>query len=217
MFGVCSAVLAHFILKEKLHNLGVLGCVMCIAGSIIIVIHAPQEHPITSVMEVWIMATQPSQSSASTLFLDCCVVLWAMVTNKFNFLFRFSALCRICNCVGFHSGLPFCTTMWAHKCASFHWHLFIDGFSVGKLFSELIILLILFHSSTGNHYFLVFHIPFFLCFVLQEEKMFIKLFSFLFCVHFDKVVGLIYQYKKISFINFNFQVFFKEVPSEPME
>jgi drug/metabolite transporter (DMT)-like permease len=52
-------VLAHFILNEKLHQLGILGCVMCIAGSIVIVIHAPQESPITSVQEIWSMATQP--------------------------------------------------------------------------------------------------------------------------------------------------------------
>lgn len=57
-----SAVLAHFILKEKLHKLGILGCVMCIVGSVIIVIHAPQERPITSVQEIWIMATQTGQS-----------------------------------------------------------------------------------------------------------------------------------------------------------
>ncbi|ONI14044.1 hypothetical protein PRUPE_4G259000 [Prunus persica] len=56
---IVSAVLAHFILKERLHRLGVLGCVMCIAGSIIIVIHAPKEHSITSVLEIWSMATQP--------------------------------------------------------------------------------------------------------------------------------------------------------------
>ncbi|GFQ07198.1 probable magnesium transporter nipa3 [Phtheirospermum japonicum] len=57
---IVSAVLAHFMLNEKLHQLGILGCIMCIAGSIIIVIHAPQEQPILSVQEIWIMATQPS-------------------------------------------------------------------------------------------------------------------------------------------------------------
>ncbi|ESW13478.1 hypothetical protein PHAVU_008G199900 [Phaseolus vulgaris] len=57
---IVSAVLADFILKEKLHNLGILGCVMCIAGSIIIVIHAPKEQPIKSVLEIWNMATQPA-------------------------------------------------------------------------------------------------------------------------------------------------------------
>lgn len=59
VFGLCSAVLAHFILHERLHQLGILGCVMCIAGSIIIVIHSPQEIPITSVQEIWSLATQP--------------------------------------------------------------------------------------------------------------------------------------------------------------
>lgn len=48
-------------LNEKLHQLGILGCVMCIAGSAVIVIHAPHEHPITSVQEIWSMATQPRQ------------------------------------------------------------------------------------------------------------------------------------------------------------
>ena len=57
-----SAVLAHFILNERLHALGVLGCVMCIAGSMVIVIHAPLEQEITSVKEIWHMATQPCES-----------------------------------------------------------------------------------------------------------------------------------------------------------
>lgn len=56
-----SAILAQLILNEKLHKLGILGCVMCIAGSIIIVIHAPQERPISSVQEIWSMATQPGE------------------------------------------------------------------------------------------------------------------------------------------------------------
>ncbi|KAK9154707.1 hypothetical protein Sjap_002187 [Stephania japonica] len=55
---IVSAVLAHFILREKLYKLGVLGCVMCIAGSVVIVIHAPMEREITSVQELWSMATQ---------------------------------------------------------------------------------------------------------------------------------------------------------------
>ncbi|XP_058079598.1 probable magnesium transporter NIPA4 isoform X2 [Magnolia sinica] len=57
---IVSAVLAHFILNERLHDLGILGCVMCITGSVIIVVHAPQERSITSVHEVWSMATQPA-------------------------------------------------------------------------------------------------------------------------------------------------------------
>ncbi|CAI0548681.1 unnamed protein product [Linum tenue] len=56
---IVSAILAHFLLNEKLHAQGVVGCVMCIAGSVVVVIHAPEEHPINSVLQLWNMATQP--------------------------------------------------------------------------------------------------------------------------------------------------------------
>ncbi|XP_020099831.1 probable magnesium transporter NIPA3 isoform X2 [Ananas comosus] len=68
---IVSAVLAHFILNERLQGLGVLGCVMCIAGSVVIVIHAPQERPITSVQEIWSLATQP----AFLLYVASVIVL----------------------------------------------------------------------------------------------------------------------------------------------
>ncbi|CAN6444013.1 unnamed protein product [Victoria cruziana] len=71
--------MAHFILKERLHPLGVLGCVMCIAGSVIIVIHAPQERAISSVQEIWIMATQP----AFLLYVASVIVLVLVLTFHF--------------------------------------------------------------------------------------------------------------------------------------
>lgn len=55
----CSAVLAHFMLKEKLHIFGILGCVLCVVGSTTIVLHAPLEKKIESVKEVWHLATEP--------------------------------------------------------------------------------------------------------------------------------------------------------------
>jgi len=55
----CSAVLAHFILKERLHIFGVLGCALCVVGSTTIVLHAPHERDIHSVKEVWELATEP--------------------------------------------------------------------------------------------------------------------------------------------------------------
>ncbi|XP_059647508.1 probable magnesium transporter NIPA6 isoform X3 [Cornus florida] len=57
---IVSAVLAHFMLKEQLRQMGVLGCVSCVVGSVVIVIHAPQEHTPTSVQEIWTLATQPA-------------------------------------------------------------------------------------------------------------------------------------------------------------
>lgn len=59
MEWLCSAVLAHFLLREKLQKLGVLGCILCIVGSTVIVLHAPEEKTPSSVDEIWSLATQP--------------------------------------------------------------------------------------------------------------------------------------------------------------
>jgi hypothetical protein len=58
----CSAVLAHIVLKERLHTLGIVGCVLCIVGSTTIVLHAPKEQTIDSVEKVWGLATEPGMS-----------------------------------------------------------------------------------------------------------------------------------------------------------
>lgn len=46
-------------LRERLQKMGIVGCVSCIVGSVVIVIHAPQEHTPNSVQEIWTFATQP--------------------------------------------------------------------------------------------------------------------------------------------------------------
>lgn len=40
---------------------GILGCILCITGSIAIVLHAPAEKPIESVQQVWNLAMQPGE------------------------------------------------------------------------------------------------------------------------------------------------------------
>ncbi|GMG99553.1 hypothetical protein Nepgr_001393 [Nepenthes gracilis] len=57
---IVSAVLAHFLLNEKLQKMGILGCLLCIVGSVVIVLHAPEERSIDSVEEIWELATQPA-------------------------------------------------------------------------------------------------------------------------------------------------------------
>ncbi|KAL6651709.1 hypothetical protein ACP70R_010634 [Stipagrostis hirtigluma subsp. patula] len=57
---IISAVLAHVMLREKLHIFGILGCVLCVVGSTTIVLHAPPEREIESVTEVWDLATEPA-------------------------------------------------------------------------------------------------------------------------------------------------------------
>lgn len=79
--------MAYFILNEKLHRLGILGCVMCIVGSVIIVLNAPQEKPISSVQEIWSMATQPGtkKTSLSSLFSKS-VELDELVSDAIRFI-----------------------------------------------------------------------------------------------------------------------------------
>ena len=58
---VFSAVLAHILLNERLHSLGILGCLLCIVGSVVIVLHAPEEQPIDSLQHLWNMAMRPGE------------------------------------------------------------------------------------------------------------------------------------------------------------
>lgn len=56
---MASAVLAHFMLNEKLQKMGMLGCLLCIVGSTVVVLHAPRERSLSSVEEIWQLAVQP--------------------------------------------------------------------------------------------------------------------------------------------------------------
>ena len=60
---MCSAALAHSMLNERLNLFGMLGCVLCVTGSLTIVLHAPPEKPVDSVMQLWLMASQPGACS----------------------------------------------------------------------------------------------------------------------------------------------------------
>uniref|UniRef100_A0A2P2K516 Probable magnesium transporter n=1 Tax=Rhizophora mucronata TaxID=61149 RepID=A0A2P2K516_RHIMU len=65
-------------LKERLQKMGIVGCVSCIVGSVVIVIHAPQEHTPSSVQEIWTLATQPAflVYVAATLSIVLALVLY---------------------------------------------------------------------------------------------------------------------------------------------
>ncbi|GMN26717.1 hypothetical protein TIFTF001_001399 [Ficus carica] len=77
---IISAVLAHIILRERLHIFGVLGCVLCVVGSTSIVLHAPQEREIESVTEVWDLAMDPA------FLLYAALVITAVFILIFHFI-----------------------------------------------------------------------------------------------------------------------------------
>ncbi|XP_075487200.1 putative magnesium transporter NIPA2 [Primulina tabacum] len=72
---IFSAVLAHFILDESLHMFGVVGCVLCLVGSVTIVLHAPLEKDFESVMQVWYLATEPGFIIYTFIVLVLVVIL----------------------------------------------------------------------------------------------------------------------------------------------
>ncbi|CAL1708599.1 unnamed protein product [Somion occarium] len=56
---IIGAVLASFLLNEELGHLGRVGCTLCLLGSLIIVLHAPEDKNIQTVDEILHYAVQP--------------------------------------------------------------------------------------------------------------------------------------------------------------
>jgi hypothetical protein len=69
-----SALLADLMLNEKLNVFGWVGCGLCINGSVTIVLHAPAERPLSSVLEVWEMAMQPGAGGAGGGWASLCLL-----------------------------------------------------------------------------------------------------------------------------------------------
>ncbi|KAG9133105.1 hypothetical protein Leryth_018661 [Lithospermum erythrorhizon] len=96
---IISAVLAHIILREKLHIFGVFGCLLCVVGSTTIVLHAPQEREIQSVAEVWDLATEPGFVFYASLVICAVLVLifhYAPLYGQTHIMFYIG----ICSLVG---------------------------------------------------------------------------------------------------------------------
>ncbi|KAL6776954.1 hypothetical protein ACKKBF_B19605 [Auxenochlorella protothecoides x Auxenochlorella symbiontica] len=70
-----SAVLAHFLLNERLNGFGAMGCILCVTGSLAIILHAPEEQVFESIPQVWALVVQPgfllyaASAVAATLLL----------------------------------------------------------------------------------------------------------------------------------------------------
>lgn len=74
---IVSAVMAHFILGEKLNVFGVVGCLLCMNGSLTVVLHAPHEKPVESVVQIWAMALKPGFATYALLaILTCAFLIW---------------------------------------------------------------------------------------------------------------------------------------------
>ncbi|XP_057420373.1 probable magnesium transporter NIPA6 isoform X2 [Lotus japonicus] len=81
---IVSAVLAHFLLEEKLQKMGMLGCLLCIVGSTVIVLHAPEEMSLSSVQEIWELAVQPAFLSYTAAAIAVTLALVLYIAPRFG-------------------------------------------------------------------------------------------------------------------------------------
>ncbi|CAM0883839.1 unnamed protein product [Alopecurus aequalis] len=81
---IVSAVLAHFMLNEKLQRVGVLGCILCIVGSTVIILHAPEEKSPSSVEQIWGLATQPTFLCYAALALAMILFLMLYCAPRYG-------------------------------------------------------------------------------------------------------------------------------------
>lgn len=72
---IISAVLSSHLLGEKLNLVGKLGCFLCILGSVLLVIHAPQEQEVTSLQDMTDKLLEPGFLVYMSMVLVLCAVL----------------------------------------------------------------------------------------------------------------------------------------------
>ncbi|XP_042373013.1 magnesium transporter NIPA3-like, partial [Plectropomus leopardus] len=70
-----SAVLSSYLLGEVLNVVGKLGCLLCVLGSVLLVIHAPQEQEVTSLQDMTSKLLEPGFLVYISAVLLLCVVL----------------------------------------------------------------------------------------------------------------------------------------------
>lgn len=130
---VPSAGLAHVILKEKLHALGFLGCIMCLVGSVTMVLHAPKDRTINSVQELWELATQTGRMLTAVLFhYSRPEVLFIFVLAVSTC--RFPGLCDVGFCICCDPDHLFCPSLRADSCGCVYKYLLI-GWLIDGTFS----------------------------------------------------------------------------------
>lgn len=61
-FVFFSAVLSSYLLGEMLNIVGKLGCFLCVLGSVLLVIHAPQEQEVTSLRDMTNKLLEPGEA-----------------------------------------------------------------------------------------------------------------------------------------------------------
>ncbi|XP_032193074.1 magnesium transporter NIPA4 [Mustela erminea] len=79
-----SAILSSYFLGESLNLLGKLGCVICVAGSTVMVIHAPEEEKVATVVEMAAKMKDTGYIVFAVLLLVFCLILIFVVAPRYG-------------------------------------------------------------------------------------------------------------------------------------
>uniref|UniRef100_A0A2K6EV20 NIPA like domain containing 4 n=1 Tax=Propithecus coquereli TaxID=379532 RepID=A0A2K6EV20_PROCO len=79
-----SAILSSYFLGETLNLLGKLGCVICVAGSTVMVIHAPEEEKITTIMQMASKMKDTGYIVFAVLLLVSCLILIFVIAPRYG-------------------------------------------------------------------------------------------------------------------------------------
>ncbi|XP_060102283.1 magnesium transporter NIPA3 [Heteronotia binoei] len=79
-----SAMLSSWFLNERLNIHGKMGCILCILGAIVILIHVPNEEEVASLDEMEPKLKDPVFITFAITILMICLVLICFVTPKFG-------------------------------------------------------------------------------------------------------------------------------------
>lgn len=118
---IFSAVGAHYLLSERLNVFGILGCVQCIVGSVVIVLHAPAERQPDSVQDVFSLAMQPGKAWNDAAAGRAMHLQPAHVPHRVPALYA----ARVGPC--FVPGIPSRSPLWHHQHPCVPGHLLRDG------------------------------------------------------------------------------------------
>lgn len=81
---IVSTILADIVLKEKMHICGMIGCLGCVGGSVLIILFAPDERAVQSVEEIWSMAVAPAFATYAVCVAIAVVVLIVYVSPNYG-------------------------------------------------------------------------------------------------------------------------------------
>eukprot|EP01135_Chromosphaera_perkinsii_P002474 Nk52_evm80s223 gene=Nk52_evmTU80s223 len=79
-----SAVMASIMLEEKLHQFGKVGCLLCIVGSVVIILQAPEEGEVEDVLHLWSMMMEPGFLFYAFVCISTCLFLIFVISPKYG-------------------------------------------------------------------------------------------------------------------------------------